>query len=99
MYPGVPAVPGCRVTPAWIVGSSAARRRLARLADAEVHDLRAAIFGQHDVARLQIAVHDARGVSGRQAVGDLAGDVDHAERTSSAPQVARHAATDRRRIP
>ncbi len=52
------------------------RRRCARLADAEVHDLRAAVLGQHDVARLQIAVHDPGGVRDCQAIGDLAGDLD-----------------------
>ena len=61
-----------------MVRSSEPGRRPARLADAEVHDLRAAVLGQHDVARLQIAVDDARIVRDGQAVGDLAGDLDHA---------------------
>ena len=61
-----------------MVGSSAPAAGRARLADAEVHDLRAAVLGQHDVARLQIAVDDARIVRDRQTVGDLAGDLDHA---------------------
>jgi hypothetical protein len=46
--------------------------RMAR--EAEVENLDAAIFGQHDVFRLEVAVNDAGGVRGGQAVGDLRGD-------------------------
>ena len=47
--------------------------RLLRLGEPEVEELHPA-RGQHDVAGLQIAVDDARGVCGSQRVGDLLGD-------------------------
>jgi hypothetical protein len=42
--------------------------------EAEVEDFDAAIFGQHDVFWLEVAVNDSGGVSGGQAVGYLRGD-------------------------
>jgi hypothetical protein len=42
-----------------------------QLRDAEVDDLRAAVGGDHDVVRLEIAMHDAGVVRFRQSLGDL----------------------------
>ena len=74
MYCSVPgiapaSVMGCRVSAS--VSSLIARRR-PELGQAEVQELRAGL-GQHDVAGLQVAVHDARGVCGRQRLPDLPG--------------------------
>jgi hypothetical protein len=44
--------------------------------DPEVQDLGPAVVGQEDVVRLDIAVDDPARVGGREAVGDLGGDVD-----------------------
>jgi hypothetical protein len=52
-------------------------RCLRHLRQTEIEDLRAAIPGQQDVLRLQIAVHDAGRVRRGQAAGDLGGDVEH----------------------
>ena len=59
--------------------------RMACLADAEVDDLRAAVFRQHDVPRLQIAVHDAGRVRDGQPVGDLARDVERTRQLQPLP--------------
>jgi hypothetical protein len=46
-------------------------RRLNELGKAEIQHLHQALVGDHDVARLQVAVDNARGVRGRKGVGDL----------------------------
>ena len=44
--------------------------------EAEVEDLGSAVFGEHDVFGLEVAVDDAGGVGGGEAIGDLGGDLD-----------------------
>ena len=44
--------------------------------DPEVEDLGPAVVRQEDVVGLDVAVDDAAGVRGREAVGDLGGDLD-----------------------
>ena len=50
-------------------------RVLDQLGEAEVEDLGAAVGGDEDVLRLQVAVDDALLVRGRQALRDLARQV------------------------
>ena len=58
-------------------------RRRAR--DAEVHDERVVLGGDHDVRRLQIAMDDARLVRGDQAGGDLPRDAAAPRRPAACP--------------
>ena len=58
----------------------------------EIEDLRAAVPGQQDVLRLQIAVHDAGRMRRGQAAGDLGGDVERLPQAE--PGVAQRLAVD-----
>ena len=49
---------------------------LAEPGDAEVEHLHPAVPGQHDVARLEVAVDDPLGMGGDQGVGDALGDAE-----------------------
>jgi hypothetical protein len=65
--------------------------------EAEIEDFHSAIFRQHNVLRLEIAMDEARGVRGRQAIGDLGGDVDesaHGEWPASQQRTQRSAIDD-----
>ena len=63
--------PACR--PARARPSCRPARGLAR--QAEVQDLAAAVRGDHDVRRLEVAVDDPLGVRRGEAIGDLPGDL------------------------
>ena len=47
------------------------------LGDPEIQDLHQAALGHHDVARLEVAMHDARGVGGGERIGNLDRDRQH----------------------
>ena len=46
----------------------------------EIQNLHAAFPRQHDILRLEIPVHDAGGVRGRETLGHLRGDLNHSAR-------------------
>src|SRR2546423_5701946 len=48
---------------------------IARFGQSKVEDPHSAVRQQHDVARLQVAVHDSGGVCGLQSLGDLSRDL------------------------
>ena len=54
--------------------------RTAQLSEAEVEQLHQAALGDHHVARLQVAMHDARFMRGGQCVGHLDGVLNHGPR-------------------
>ena len=63
----------------------------AQLGEAEVEDLHVAVARQHHVLGLEVAVDDAGGVRAGEALGQLAGDVEHLpgrERVLGADEVA-----------
>ena len=77
---------GRRLLPAGHLGGQEGRRAgdqpgagelhlVDRAGDAEVGQLDQAVVGDEHVARLDVAVHDTRGVRGGQPVGDLAPDL------------------------
>ena len=73
MYATVPSsVPGC-VSSVRSAGCGGSRLGL-QAGQAEIEDLHAAVGGQEDVLRLDVAVDDALGVGGGQPVGDRRGD-------------------------
>ena len=61
-----------------------------RLGDAEVGDLHLAVGGDQDVARLDVAVHDAVAVRVAQRGGDLRGDLGRARRASASREPRKH---------
>src|SRR5881394_885890 len=48
---------------------------IARFGQSKVEDPHGAVREQHDVARLQVTVHDSGGVRGLQSLGDLSRDL------------------------
>ena len=59
----------------WLLRHAMAEERSASGRDAEIEDLGAPVVGQKNVVRLDVAVDDALGVRGREAVGDLGRDL------------------------
>jgi hypothetical protein len=60
------------------VGVVRGRERRPLPGEAEVEDLGVAVFGEEDVLGLEVAMDDPLVVSGGEAVGDLAGDLEGA---------------------